>query len=227
MDRDIHSVTGQVAKTIINDKVVYQIKGKTAWELLMEEAPKVIHSDLQWILDHSNHVSAKELLWAWKRKTLRVSDKGALLRQNQGLHYGTAWTVLIFMSLTCVGLSELFKQTHAPYLPLFFPVVIGLAFWCLAYTAWPQITAKHAIKALQDKPSPSNPRKLSPAQQVVLTQIRRLPRKASEDAFAFMEEHFGTRLVYEMQPDQLRRLKGYVDGIYRNRQANQQRKNAA
>lgn len=53
----------------------------------------------------------------------------------------------------------------------------------------------------------------NPAQREVLNMIRRL-RKA-EPVFLFMEREFGTRMVIELQPTQLLRLKRYVEAIHR------------
>ena len=223
MNRDISNAYGQIADTINNDQVIFNIQPPTAWDKLAASTPSEIHEDLLWL---TKKVSIVELQRAFDRKTLDKGISNQIVRINVKSHYSYIALCVFFSAVFVFFGQTMFQATkHWAWLVSMYGLALVPFATALHVCVIPQNIAIRAVRALKERVE-TQPNKLTPEQQEVLARIRRLPKKAAAGVFGFMEEQFGTRLVYEMKPDQLRRLSGYVDGVYRNRQANQQRRSA-
>ncbi|WP_343590147.1 hypothetical protein [Paracidovorax wautersii] len=69
--------------------------------------------------------------------------------------------------------------------------------------------------AAAEAASPQPPPALTTVEQrEVLAMIRKVPNR--EAVFLFMQKQFGTRMVIDLQPQQLLRLRRYVEAIHKN-----------
>lgn len=66
-------------------------------------------------------------------------------------------------------------------------------------------------------PAANDGARLSPEQREVYALMRQLPRHDYLRVLAFMREQFGTGLVQQLHGQALRRLRGYVVAVQRNR----------
>lgn len=72
------------------------------------------------------------------------------------------------------------------------------------------INHHHATNSSNDKPTPGE-RRATPAQRDVLDLMNRVPDRTS--VLKFMEREFATRMVIELQPTQLYRLRRYLEVV--------------
>ncbi len=61
----------------------------------------------------------------------------------------------------------------------------------------------------------------TPEQREVLRMIRQLP--VADSVFSFMKREFGTRMVIDLQPSQLLRVRRYIEAINRRQQRSESR----
>ena len=91
------------------------------------------------------------------------------------------------------------------------------------------VTHQHFYASLpppQDAPSfaAAEPRRhATEAQREVLARMRSLDRDARSRVLAFMRREFNTTLVVELNADQLKRLRSYVETVKRNEERGKER----